>query len=126
MGVSVGIEAPQLLVVRLSGKVSAEDFRAAQKEASELLKPVVSVGFLVVLERFEGWGGGDWGDSSIELRHDAQIKRMAIVGDRKWEDAAMLFVGKGIRHFEIEYFEAAQLEKARAWASGGANSGAKE
>ena len=119
MSVSVNLEPSDLLTVRLSGKVMAQEFRAAQQEASKLLKPVVSVSVVAVLQGFEGWGSGDWNDSSIQFQHDAQIKRMAIVGDRKWEDAVMLFVGKGLRHFDIEYFEPAQVEEARQWATTG-------
>jgi len=122
MSVVVDLEPPQLLLVRLSGKVTAEEFWAAQQRASELLKPVVSVGIVAVLQDFQGWGSGDWSDSSIQFKHDAQIKRMAIVGDRKWEDEVVLFVGKGIRHFEIEYFEPAQLVAAREWAATGTSS----
>jgi stage II sporulation SpoAA-like protein len=125
MSVSVNLENSRLLVVRLSGKVTAQQFRAAQQEASELLKPIVSVSVVVVLQGFEGWGPGDWNDSLIQFRHDTQIKRMAIVGDPKWEDAALLFVGKGLRHFDIEYFEPAQLTQAREWASSGARSAAQ-
>ncbi len=125
MSVSVSLEDPQVLVVRLSGKVTAQQFRAAQEEAYALLKPIVSVSVVVVLKGFEGWGPGDWNDNLIQFRHDTQIERMAIVGDPKWEDTALLFVGKGLRHFDIEYFEPAQLPQARAWASSGARSAAQ-
>ena len=40
---------------------------------------------------------------------------MAIVGDTRWEDLALIFVAKGLRGFPIEYFEAAALDRARAW-----------
>ena len=122
MSISVNLEPSDLLTVHLTGKVSAQEFHAAQQEASGLLKPVVSVSVIAFLERFEGWGAGDWNDSSIQFQHDTQIKRMAIVGDRKREDAVMLFVGKGLRHFDIEYFEPAQVEQARQWATTGGRS----
>lgn len=40
---------------------------------------------------------------------------MAIVGDKKWEDLALIFTAKGLRKFPIEYFEPAQIAHARAW-----------
>ena len=123
MSVRVDLESPELLVVRLSGNVTAQEFRAGQEEASRLLKPIVSAAFLAVLRDFEGWGGGDWNDSSIQFQNDTQIKRMAIVGDRKWEDAALMFVGKGLLHFDIEYFEPGQLVQAQKWALTGAQAG---
>jgi len=40
---------------------------------------------------------------------------MAIVGAARWEDLALIFVGKGLRKFPIEYFESGALDRARAW-----------
>ena len=125
MSVTVTIEPPQLLVIHLSGKVTAREFRAAQQNASKLLEPIVTVSVVAILQGFDGWGEGDWSDSSIQFQHDTQIKRMAIVGDRKWEDAALMFVGKGLRHFDIEYFEPTQLAQAREWAATGKSSTGK-
>jgi hypothetical protein len=41
---------------------------------------------------------------------------MAIVGDRKWSDLALLFTSQGLRPFPIEYFEG--VDKAQAWLGG--------
>ena len=43
------------------------------------------------------------------------IERMAIVGERKWEQLTPLFAANGLRAFQIQYFEPAQLAAARAW-----------
>ena len=40
---------------------------------------------------------------------------MAIVGERKWEDLALMFTAEGLRQFPIEYFDSARLAAARAW-----------
>ena len=45
----------------------------------------------------------------------ASMDKIAIVGDQKWEDMALLFTGKGIRRVPIEYFPPADLVKARTW-----------
>ncbi len=61
---------------------------------------------LVLTDNFEGWErGGAWNDFSFS-DSDASIERMAIVGDRKWEDLALLFTAKGLRAFPIEYLRA--------------------
>jgi len=49
------------------------------------------------------------------VQHDASIDRMAIVGDRKWADLALLFTTQGLRPFPIEYFDTADAAGARAW-----------
>jgi hypothetical protein len=43
---------------------------------------------------------------------------MAIVGDRRWKDLALIFACKGIRPFPIEYFAPSEIEKARVWLTG--------
>ena len=40
---------------------------------------------------------------------------MAIVGEEKWRDLALLFSSKDLREFPVEYFLAEQLAAARAW-----------
>lgn len=40
---------------------------------------------------------------------------MAIVGQQKWEEAALIFTGEGLRHFPIEYFQPDQLADAQTW-----------
>ena len=40
---------------------------------------------------------------------------MAIVGERRWEELALLFTAKGLRTFSIQYFDPAQVATARAW-----------
>lgn len=40
---------------------------------------------------------------------------MAIVGERRWEELALLFTAKGLRSFPIQYFGSGQAADARAW-----------
>jgi hypothetical protein len=46
---------------------------------------------------------------------DPHIKKMAIVGEKRWEELALIFAARPIRSFPIEYFGPAELERARAW-----------
>ncbi len=105
-----------ILSARISGKLTHAELVALQHAASDLIKREGKVRLLVMAENFQGWErGGDWGDLSFQSEHDAHIERMAIVGDRKWEDLALLFAAKGFRKFPIEYYESHELTKARAW-----------
>jgi hypothetical protein len=47
--------------------------------------------------------------------HDQDIAKIAVVGDEQWRDFAYAFLAKGFRQAQVEYFLAADLEKARAW-----------
>ena len=56
-----------------------------------------------------------WGGFGFQLKHDPDIDRMAIVGDRKWADLALLFTTQGLRPFPIEYFDTSDTPRAMAW-----------
>jgi len=43
---------------------------------------------------------------------------MAIVGEERWRDPALLFVGKGFRDTEIEFFLPEAADAAQAWLEG--------
>ena len=107
-----------ILSIRISGKLRNSELATAQKTAAEMLKKRGGSRVMVLAEKFDGWEkGDDWGDLSAQTQLDAQIDRMAIVGEKRWEDVALLFTGKGIRHIEIEYFSPPDLPRARSWLS---------
>jgi hypothetical protein len=106
----------RVLTWRVSGQLKQSEFAAAQKQAAEIIQQQGKVRFLVLVENFTGIDqAGDWGDVSFPASHDPFIEKIAIVGDQKWENVALLFTGKGVRRVSIEYFPPADLEKARAW-----------
>lgn len=105
-----------MVTARIAGKLTQPELTALQDATSEFIKKQGRARILVLVEKFEGWHReGDWGDLSFSMQYDAQIEKMAIVGDRKWEDLALLFAAKGLRKFPIEYFAAQDMDKARAW-----------
>ena len=105
-----------VLTIRISGKLRQSELAAAQKNAVAMLKKGGGSRLLVLAEKFEGWEkGGDWGDLSGQEQLDAQIDRMAIIGEKRWEDVALLFTCKGVRHIDIEYFSPTELPRARSW-----------
>jgi hypothetical protein len=49
------------------------------------------VRFLIIADGFQGWEkDGDWGDLSFQIKNDPHIEKMAIVGEKKWEDLALV------------------------------------
>ena len=105
-----------VLTVRFSGKLKLSELQAMQKVAGEAIDRNGKVSVLCLADDFLGWEkGGDWGDVSFQAQYDPFIEKIAIVGDRKWEDLTLLFTSKGIRRVPIEYFAPNDLAKARAW-----------
>ncbi len=116
MTVKIVEQSGTLLAVKLSGKLTKADMDGWQRKAVEVIEREGSVRVLVTAEGFEGWDKkGDWGDLSFMMTYDEQIKRIAVVGERKWEDLVIAFTGKGMRSAQVEYFLPDQLARARAW-----------
>ena len=113
-------ETGKVLTARVSGKLTQPELAKLQQATTETIRRQGRVRILVIAENFQGWEkGGDWEDDSFQSQNDPYIEKMAIVGDRKWEDLAVIFVAKGLRSFPIEFFPPADLAKARAWLTQG-------
>jgi len=105
-----------IVTVRITGKLLQNELKALQTAVGRIITGRGRTRLLVQVEQFEGWeSGASWGDFSFQVQHDASIDRMAIVGDRKWADLALLFTTQGLRPFPIEYFDTADAARARAW-----------
>ena len=105
-----------LITVRVSGLLTHPELTAVQNQIVQQVQQSGMVRVLVLTEHFAGWEkGGNWGDISFQADHDADIEKMAIVGDAKWEELTSIFPARGLRPFPIEYFLPDELEKAREW-----------
>jgi len=108
-------ESPHLLVCRVSGELSYEDFQ--QLNASNTpAKDGGKLHVLFKLEDFLGWRASDsWGDLDFVDRNDEMLDRIAIVGDPAWREQMELFMLKGLRPVDIHYFNSDEEALARAW-----------
>ena len=110
-GVSEGI-----LTLQVSGMLSQSELTQMQQTAADSIRAQGKVRILVLAGDFAGWeSGGEWNDFSFQEEFDPCIEKMAIVGDKRWEDLALIFVAKGLRSFPIEYFAANEQAQALAW-----------
>lgn len=106
------------LHVQVSGVMTLNDQAALQNAAHALIDRGKKPRLLAVLDGFEGWEKNqDWGDVTFLSEHGDDIARMAIVGEERWRDDALMFVAQGLRATEIEYFKPADIERARGWVS---------
>lgn len=104
-----------ILVARVSGMLRPSELAAIHAAIAPHLREHGQVAMLILAEGFQGWQAGeDWTDMSF-MENDPFIAKMAIVGDRRWEELASAFTAKGTRPFPIEYFGERELELARAW-----------
>lgn len=105
---------------RIRGVMTPEDQRAREDLATRRIDAGQAMSLLVTLENFAGWSKDPaWADDlDFQASHGNDIARIAIVGDRRWRDDALLFVGKGFRRTDVEFFPAESLDAAWAWLSG--------
>lgn len=107
-----------ILTMEVSGRLSEGELAAAQSQVGEFVRKQGKVRILVLVHAFEGWErGGEWDDAEYQAQTDPHVEKMAIVGEQRWEDLALLFVSQGLRPFPIEYFRTGELVQARNWLS---------
>jgi hypothetical protein len=115
MAVTFKRESPQVITLRVSGRVGSGEWQTALSNVAKLLNPREQTSLLVLAENFAGWGQGDWSDLSFRQEYDARVNRMAIVADERWRDPLLMFAGKGLRRIDVEFFTPAEVDKARRW-----------
>lgn len=102
--------------VRIRDVMRATDQKMLESVAVELIEKGNKVRVLAVMENFKGWEkGGAGSDLGFMLEHYDDIVKMAIVGDERWKEETFLYVGKGLRSTEIEFFPPSALKKAEEW-----------
>lgn len=107
---------PRIVGLKLSGKLKDEDYRSFVPAVDQMIADVPGkVRLFVWLQDFHGWDlHGAWDDFAFGLKHYADTDRIAMVGDKKWEEwLAMLW--KPFSEAEVKYFDAARIEDAWTW-----------
>lgn len=109
----------RVLRARLSGLLTESDRTEIEQRAARSIARFGGVRCLLVLDGFRGWQpGANWGDLSFQQAHDAEIERIAVVGDESWRDDVLAFMAAPLRSVEIRYFDVANSEQAEAWIQG--------
>ena len=105
----------KLLTVRLSGKLSEEDYELFVPEVERLIQKHGKVRMLVIMEDFHGWDAGAlWEDIKFDWKHFSDVERLALVGDSKWEKGMATFC-KPFTTADVKFFDLDHLGEARRW-----------
>lgn len=120
MAISVRKETNRVYVITMSGFVTWAESQAVQARAeAEDIFASGQVRVLIRMEELAGWEPSEqWGDVSFFFRHDADIGRIAVVGDPRWRDEMLTFLFADYRRAEVQFFFETELESARAWLIG--------
>ena len=100
---------------KLSGKLHDEDYKHFVPEVDEAVKEHGAVRMLVHFEDFHGWDlHALWDDTKFATTHCLSVERIALVGEKKWEEW-MAKVCKPFTMAKVEYFDVANMEDAWSW-----------
>src|SRR5271163_977751 len=108
-------EDGKILVVNLTGKLTKEDYERFLPEVERLIKKHGKMRMLVQMRDFHGWTAGAlWQDIKFDLKHFRDIERLALVGEKGWENGMAVFC-KPFTTATIRYFNRNEADQAEAW-----------
>jgi SpoIIAA-like len=105
----------KLLVIKMSGKLTKQDYAQFVPEVERLIKQFGKIRMVCEMHDFHGWTmAALWQDIKFDVKHFADIERLALIGERKWE-AGMATFCKPFTKASIRYFDKANAEEAYNW-----------
>ena len=118
MPIAINELSDDLIEVRMSGKLHKADYDEFVPAIEAIIERPGKVRFLMIMEDFHGWDmAAVWEDTKFDMKHHSDIARIAMVGDKQWEQwmakVCAPFVGANIKYFDIH-----ELDDARAWIDG--------
>jgi hypothetical protein len=105
----------KILVVYVSGKVAKADYKPFVPEFERLLQQHGKMRVLFDMTEFDGWDADAlWEEIKFDIKHFADIERLAVVGDKKWHQG-MTILCKPFTKATTRYFDHADDAEARKW-----------
>ena len=100
---------------RVSGKLTDRDFREFIPQVEQLIDKNGRIRLLFELDDFHGWDlQAAWDDFKFSLKHLRDIERLAVVGDREWEEW-MVRLAKPFAMSKVKYYDKHRLHEAWEW-----------
>lgn len=104
-----------ILGYKAIGKISKEDYTILNADIEALLQQEEGICLLLDLEEFEGEKIKAWGaDLKFGREYRKKIAKMAIVGDKKWQEWMTSLVDPFFAR-EAEFFPTDEYDAAWEW-----------
>jgi hypothetical protein len=105
----------KVLVLHISGKLVKADYEQFVPEFERLLEQHGKLRVLFDMSDFHGWeGSAVWEDIKFDIKYFADIERLAMVGNKKWQHGMATFF-KPFTKAKSRYFDRADTAEARKW-----------
>jgi hypothetical protein len=105
----------RVLVVHAIGKLVKADYQPFVAEFERRVQKPRKQHVLFDMTGLHGWeAGAAWEDIKFDIKHFADIDRLAMVGDKKWQHG-MAIVIKPFTKAVTRYFDETESAEARKW-----------
>ena len=105
----------KILVIQVSGKLTKADYERFVPEFDRLIEHHGKLRLLFDMTDFHGWDASAmWEDIKFGVKHFADIERLAMVGETRWQHGMATFC-KPFTTATIRYFDHADAAAARQW-----------
>lgn len=105
----------KIVVVHVTGKLATADYRSFVPEFDRAVREHGKVRVLFDMTGFHGWeGSAFWDEIKFDVRHFSDIERLAVIGDKKWQQGMTAFC-KPFTTAVMRYFDQAEAAAARSW-----------
>lgn len=108
----------KILETHVSGRLVREDYRQFVPRFEQLLQSHGKLRLLFEMSNFHGWDAEAlWDDLKFDVKHFNDIERVAMVGERKWQQWMATF-SKPFTAAAVRYFDRTERAQAVAWLEG--------
>jgi len=108
-------DSDTILAFRMSGKLHDEDYAHFVPTVEKAVGEHGKIRLLAQFHDFHGWDmHALWDDIKFATKHCNDIERIALVGESTWE-AWMAKVCKPFTMAKVKYFDAHEMDAAKAW-----------
>ncbi len=100
---------------KMSGKLHDEDYGHFVPQVEAVIAENGKARMLAQFHDFHGWDlHALWDDIKFATKHCTDVERIAIVGDKKWEEW-MAKICKPFTLAKVEYFDVNDIDQAWSW-----------
>ncbi len=106
--------------IKISGKVTVEDYDTLLPVLDEAIDAHGSINLLVLMEDFEGWDRIEAAKADFKFgtHQYRKVEKAAFVSDKKWLEWSVKIMDPFTRRTKEKNFEPDQIDEAWAWVLG--------
>ena len=110
------LTADDIVAVSVSGKLTHQDYASLLPRLESVIEERGSVCCLVELTGMESVElRAIWDDLRFDLKHGSQVRRCALLAERRWQRWLARSTRLIFRNAEIRIFGPQELDRAAAW-----------